>query len=158
MKTLFAALFSLSLATSASAATVSVDNTTYEVTTLTGRFNDNLGVLQSQVWWNKSNVATSFAALVLNLFGQPNKNNFVPLFATSLVNNTVNGTAFSLQAIPGSVATATVSANNKNAVYAIATVVPAVVPAAVPVPAAGLLLMSALAGIAALRSRRRRIV
>ena len=155
MKTLFVALFSLSLATSAPAATVSVDNTTYDVTMLTGTLDQKTSeLLQDQVWWGDTTLAGTFAKLVGTLLGLPNSPSFGPLFATSFAKNNVKGAAFTWRVNRESVASASVNANNKNAVYAIATVVPA----AVPVPAAGLLLMSALAGIAALRSRRRRIV
>ena len=55
-------------------ATLIVDSSVgkYEVSTITGTFEDNSALLMSQVWWGNEALAAEFAGLVADAFGLPN--------------------------------------------------------------------------------------
>lgn len=56
----------------ASAATIKLDGKSYEVKTITGKFNDLKDKLQKQPWWNSSNTAKEAATMVKGELGKPN--------------------------------------------------------------------------------------
>ena len=49
------------IAPEASAVTVSFDGTDYEITTITGTFEDNQATLESQPWWGNATLAEGLA-------------------------------------------------------------------------------------------------
>ena len=57
---------------SAQAALFTVDGQQYDVTTITGTYNDNTALLESQVWWGDSALARAFAEVVQDALGTPN--------------------------------------------------------------------------------------
>ncbi len=142
----------------ATAATVQVtyNSVVYDVTTYSGSFDSNSALLESQVWWGDAAAAQDFAALVGSALGYPNdcfyQDYCGPDFAYQLVQdpsppNYTIGYVFrqSDQSVvawhPATVSTART--------YAIATLAP------VPLPAGGVLMVTALAGLAGLRRRKR---
>ena len=74
LTTLAAAVcISLVSATSIDAATFSVLGTDYDLTTITGTFEDNIDQLTSQVWWGKADIAATFVSVTREtLAGLPN--------------------------------------------------------------------------------------
>jgi hypothetical protein len=146
------------LATSAEAASVrvSVDGRQWDIGTRQGTFFTLETDLTSQPWWTGESVARSFSAAVALQLGTPNQGAaaFGPYFAffedriergqvkamTSYLNNFLTPPAIDLLELP-------VRTDN-DVVWAVAT--------PVPVPAAGLMLLSALAAAALPVLRRRR--
>ena len=63
-------------------ATLIVDSSVgkYEVSTITGTFEDNSALLMSQVWWGNEALAAEFAGLVADAFGFPNAAGAGPYF------------------------------------------------------------------------------
>ena len=153
-----AVCISLVSATSIDAATFSVLGTDYDLTTITGTFEDNIDQLTSQVWWGKADIAATFVSVTRKtLAGLPNShptlgpNVYGAFFANGygincpecvvstavLFTNQINGTQF----MPDVVATF--------------AVVESQVVSPVPLPAGGLLLLTAFAGVAALKRRKK---
>jgi len=152
LKTLAAAAcLSICTATAGLATTVTVDGIGYDVTTITGTFSDNEALLMGQVWWGDYLLAYHFANAVDDDLDYPNSiHGFGPLFAYQ-----DGGTGvISFLATPlfanGRRAQQDYIADFITATYAIATPV-----SAVPLPAGGLLLVSAFGGIAALKRRKK---
>jgi hypothetical protein len=64
--------------------TVTVGETEYDVTTVTGTFGDNMSLLESTPWWGNSTLAQALATAVADDIGTPNEFNYGaagPLFA-----------------------------------------------------------------------------
>ena len=145
-----AACLSLCTATAGLATTVTVAGIDYAISTITGSFEDNETLLRSQVWWGDSSLAFTFAGSLNDSAGLPNFSDFGPFFAFEARRGSSNvyffngGVGVDAAGIP-------VSWNG--IVYATATPV-----SAVPLPAGGLLLLSAFGGIAALKRRKKRTV
>lgn len=104
---------------------VNVGGTSYDVTTVTGRFTDLQTQLQSQVWWQNQNLATNFANAVGSSYGLINYYGYGgPFFAYSTEQNFAtlgsNNRAFVDFGSGGSVQTIFWDVND-SAVYAIAT-------------------------------------
>lgn len=151
MKTVFAIIAALLLMSSASAATVTYNNATYTVSTVTGRYGDNVATLQSQVWWGDSAAALSFAQLLGNQLGTPNNPATSPLFMSGTSGNKALGYANVIRNGRGGVTQTSYNLSSRNVTYAVATLTP------VPIPAAGLMLISALAGAVLLGRRSRQV-
>ena len=64
---------------------VMVDGSSYTVTTVTGSFDDHADLLQAQIWWGDTALATSFAAAVEYDLGVLNGPVLGPFFAISKV-------------------------------------------------------------------------
>ncbi len=147
-----AACFSFAAAMTASAATVTVDGTEWEVSTIEGSYNDNQALLESQIWFGNEALAIEFSKETGFEFGT-----VAPLFTFKKSFNT-SFEVFSLslryrslsnqpaRPYPVSFRTST------EQTYAVATPV-----SAVPLPAGGLLLLSAFGGVAALKRRKARV-
>lgn len=69
--TLGAAVIALLLACDAGALVVTVDGTDYDITTLTGAFDDNASVLTSQPWYGNESLARQFTIAVGDQLGLP---------------------------------------------------------------------------------------
>ena len=153
MKIVFAIIAALLLmsSASASAATVTYNNATYAVSTVTGRYGDNVATLQSQVWWGDSAAALSFALLVGNQLGTPNNPATSPLFMSGTFSNKAIGYAYVIRNGHSGVTQTSYNLSSRNVTYAVATLTP------VPIPAAGLVLISALAGVKLLGRRSRKV-
>ncbi|WP_413171632.1 hypothetical protein [Anabaena azotica] len=70
-----------SSASPAQALVFNVGGTNYDVTTVTGTYNDLATTLQSQVWWGNSALAQQFAQTVNIQLGLPNISEASPFFA-----------------------------------------------------------------------------
>ncbi len=144
------------MATASHAATFTVNGDDFDVTTITGPFDANQGFLESQIWWGDSTLAMAFADVVGLAFGTPNFGvPYGPLFAfdTFDINLTaIDGVDTYAVYVPSTVELFNVGAfANQPLTYAVATPL-----SAVPLPASGLLLLSGLAGVAALKHRKKR--
>lgn len=143
-------------ATTALATTVTVGGTDYDISTIKGSFTDNQTLLESQPWAGDSPLAVQFVFAVGDSFGLPNDDgfgsflgpyfaveifdpdpSFDPLVRVNLIDN-------------GGSANTRFAGLDADFVYAVATEV-----AAVPLPAGGVLLLSGLAGAAALKRRKK---
>ncbi|MEP1200901.1 VPLPA-CTERM sorting domain-containing protein [Tateyamaria sp.] len=144
-----AACFSFCTATAGVAATYTINGQHYDVSTITGSFDDNSTLLMSQVWWDDRKLAELFALTVGDALGLPVGNEIGPLFADSIiVKPLASGAAYRSNegVIPwGEFKDA------KLATYAVATAVQPV-----PLPAGGWLLLTGFGGVAALKRRRKR--
>ena len=151
----------LSLAPSpaeASTSQVTVNGTTYDVTTFTGTYNANNAKFNTLAnnglmpWWGNESLAEQFAAAVGTSLGTPVGGSFGPSFARTIQNAGfavyVNGEVFSP---PNSVFNYSFTINDSGT-YATATLAPP--PADVPGP---LPLFGAAAAIGMSRRLRRRI-
>ena len=58
---------------SAQALVVTVDNQQWDVTTFKGKYNNNIELLQRQVWWGNQDTAEKFASAVGNGLNFPNR-------------------------------------------------------------------------------------
>ena len=142
-----AAIFAVATATSASAVTVNVGGTKYDVSAISTSFTANETLLTNQIWWGDYKLAAQFAKAVKGLLNKPNFSaDGGPLFAHQIY----SGLIFSRYYKFSSATTAT-AGQSPSAVraYAVATV------AAVPIPAAGLLLLAAFGPLAALKRRKK---
>lgn len=150
----FATIMSLSATTTASqAATFTVGGTDYDVTTVTGTFDANRSLLMSQLWWGNGTLASSFATEVkFSLGNDPTVSSLGAVFAYGVDAGTFEkayGQAWR-NSPPNSTPFWTADTAFATRLYAVATVIPAV-----PLPAGGVLLLSGLAGMAALRRRKK---
>ena len=157
-KTLAVGLLAAGLGATAATATtvqVSYNNVAYDVTTITGTFDNNTALLESQVWWGDAAAAQAFAGLVGDALGYPNSYNSSggagPDFAYEIGQDPspppyTHGYVFrqSDQSVVGYY-----PPTPSTATYAVATLAP------VPLPAGGVLMVTALAGLAGLRRRKR---
>lgn len=145
------AVMALASATSGSAATVDVGGTKYEVSFITTSFAASTSTLTDQIWWGDQTLANTFAAAVAGTLGLPNSTTRGPYFAYSaIVTSRPRVTASYFDSASGTVETDTGLSGTSNIGYAVASV------AAVPVPAAGLLLLAAFGPLAALKRRKKR--
>ena len=127
-------------APAAKAAIFTVGNQKYDISTVTGSYNDNAD-LQSQVWWNNAALATTFAQTVQSSLGL-GANRLGPLFAVKFEDDFgVLSKVWSGD--KGTVVSSLIDADD-SVTYAIATAVPT--PALLP----GLIGI----GIAAVRKRK----
>jgi hypothetical protein len=163
------------IAGSSSAATLSSPTITltvgaqdYEITTISGTF-DALGTtLMGQVWWGDYTLAMALATELGTTFGMPNLEfgaYSAPAFAVQEYDDSLFGASnysirdtASIGALPypdqGMTFLSNMGRSNAyDTVWAVAVV--ETVPA-VPLPAGGLLLLSGLAGVAALKRRKER--
>jgi hypothetical protein len=62
----------LMLSMAVNAATVTVGGTDYDVSTVSGTYNDLSATLQAQIWWDDAGLADEFAAATGGLEGYPN--------------------------------------------------------------------------------------
>ncbi|ACK70502.1 hypothetical protein PCC7424_2075 [Gloeothece citriformis PCC 7424] len=72
----------------ADAAIFTVNGTQYDITTVTGSFNQLQSQLESQVWWGNTTLAMDFASTVGSSLGKPNLlglNLVSPLFAYNTI-------------------------------------------------------------------------
>jgi hypothetical protein len=65
---------------SASAVTIELGGTNYEITTISGTFDDNQSSLEMQPWWGSQTVAEEAAGLVGTELGTPNFGNTAGAF------------------------------------------------------------------------------
>lgn len=156
-----AAVLAGMMATSASAALVTVDGDAFNVSTVTGTFSALDALLEAQPWWqNQTYTALEFAEATGTVFGIVNSydggtRQTGPFFAGSTAT-----TGFGLPAVTGNTWNYTSDTpgvggffelQSETFVFAVAT--PAGPPAAIPLPASAVMLLSAL-GIVAVRRRR----
>lgn len=144
-------------ATSGFAATFSVGGADYDITTISGNFNELRSVLIQQVWWGDVNTAEEFTTSVAFSFGEPNAlGQYVqgPLFAFGEYTFDVDAVAW----IDTISSDGTINYHNPllgtESVWAVSSATLPV--SAVPLPAGGLLLLSAFGGVAALKRRKKR--
>lgn len=134
---------------SAEAAIYNVGGIDYDVTTISGIFNDLAPDLIAQVWWGDSLLANDFAAIVGDGLGLPNSLMSGPYFSFGF------GDFFGIEVVEswtfsnGDVALQDGLPREGYATFAIAT--------AVPLPAGGLLLLSGLAGVVGLNRRKKHL-
>lgn len=153
-----AIVFGLSSAPSWSASvTISVDGADYSLTTLVGSYLDNVDLLGSQVWWYNEDLAEDLALVLEYDLGSPNGVSgpyfaIRPVYLDTIVPTDepllggVRSARYNFLA--GSVS-GTVAADDPDFTWAIAAPV-----SAVPIPAGGVLLISGIAGLAAIRRRK----
>jgi len=158
-KTIAAGLVASGLCVGAATATtvqVTYNSVVYDVTTMTGSFDNNSALLESQVWWGDATAAQAFAGLVGSALGYPNSCFYQdycgPDFAYQLVQdpsppNYTIGYVF--RESDQSVVNWYPATPSTGRTYAIASVAP------VPLPAGGVLMVTAVAGLAGLRRRKR---
>ena len=156
MKTIFTAIAASIAAFTvhpAQALPVTVNDISYDVTTLVGAFEDNRDVIVAQVWWDDQALAEDFALTVGNAFGAVNFFGTVgPFFAlVEFPNNarpSIGGVGYRSDLDDGVSLTGVNSLVGENVTFAIAT------PTPVPLPAGFALMLTALAGLGVLRYRR----
>lgn len=141
---------------SADAATFTVDGVDFELTTVSGSFNDNRALLESQVWWGNAELAEALAETVKDGLG-------LTIFS--------DGPAFAFGTNPGTTAPVVdyffYDAGNtvrgpfvKRASFGLTQplsfdfAVAVAAPSPVPLPAGGVLLVTGLAGVAHLKRRK----
>ena len=73
----------------ASAVTISLNGTDYEITTIEGSFNENQALLESQIWFNDGQLAINAANQVRDQLGFLPTNNISPIFALPPVTTTI---------------------------------------------------------------------
>ena len=144
---------SLCTASAGAAATFTVNNVDYDLTSVTGTFDSLRSILMDQAWWGNRVLADSLVNEVeLSLGENPNYGGV--FFALGIVNNSI-GEQFTFRfwhphpQLGGD--TAGTDNTDRVRTFAIATPI-----SAVPLPAGGLLLLSAVGGIAALKRRKKR--
>jgi hypothetical protein len=137
------------MATQAHAVVVNYIGTDYEVTSFFGSYNDNRTLLESQIWFGDSGIASDFAALVNTQLGLPGFGVYSPYFAFETVNNETEYThrAWDVR-IPGVGGQS--QSTSSGWTFAMATAV-----SPVPVPAAFPLLLAALGGLGFVARRRK---
>lgn len=146
------------VAVHANAATIDTSVGQFDISTVTGSFSENQGLLESQVWWGSQTLADEFATLTGNALGYPNLNGtWSPLFAYATVESATgpDGVRFRLvtdTSFPndvGSLHSVELSALGGTTIsWAVAT------PSAVPIPAAAWLFGSAILGLIAFQRRK----
>ena len=92
-------------ANAATVVPVTVNGTSYNITTIVGSYNANSTQLSSEPWFGSSSAATSFASALGTLLGTPNSGSGGPFFAyDSIVNTrfyfTAGGSVFSTTISP----------------------------------------------------------
>ena len=128
------------------AATVTVGGTEYDVSTVSGTYNDLSATLQAQIWWDDAGLADEFAAATGGLEGYPNDGGIGPLFAFQDSSGVVDLYA----TILGPAGTFLGNTEfGDSFVYAVAAV------SQVPLPAAAWLFGSALVGLVGLGRRKK---
>ncbi|TAF09216.1 MAG: hypothetical protein EAZ77_05785 [Nostocales cyanobacterium] len=135
-------------ASTANAATFTVNGTDYDITTVTGSYNSLSSQLQSQVWWGNQTLASQFATIVGSSLGI---SSYVgPTFAYGVTGGGMftfaNGYAYT--SLVNGVTGYSPEVSNPSAVYAIATVATPSTPVSVPEP--GTAIPTALVGLVAL--------
>jgi hypothetical protein len=138
-------------ATESRAVVVNYLGTNYDVTSFEGTYNDSKALLESQVWFGSFAIASDFAALIKTDLGLPGFTVYSPYFAfeTNLLETEYTHRAWDIRLNGGLGGVGGQSqATNANWTFATATV------SAVPLPAGGVLLLTALAGVAGLRLRK----
>jgi hypothetical protein len=151
----------LTLSIGANAATiVNVRGTDYSIDTFLGSYNDNIVLIESQVWWEDFELASDFAVAIGDSLGTPNgEDGFLsPSFAYSAVPTVFGGGEWegrpeglevnSWDTSEGWVGTTAPIPYDYEWTYAVAT------PSAVPIPAAAWLFGSALLGLGAIKRRK----
>jgi hypothetical protein len=150
-KTLLAATcLSLAAATAGSAAVVTVDGEDWEISILSGSFDDlgGISVFEAQPWWQNFTIASDFASATgLSAGEDPFFPGFGPNFAYDADSTGVDVVYVNTS---GDVAGSTFDADFSTTAYAFASPVP------IPVPAGGLLLLTGLGGIVAFNRRKKR--
>ncbi len=125
----------------------------YDVQLVTGTFLDNQALLESQVFFGNSTLAAELAGAVFNTLGTPNSlfaQPIGPFFVTSRSLTTIFGAAFA-GGIFGNSIQAPNFQTTQNLTFATVTI-----PAAVPLPASALLLLSTGLGLFTLRRRKQK--
>lgn len=92
------------IGTPASAVTINLGGSSYEVTTIEGSFDDNQTLLEDQPWWTggSNSLANDAAGQVDNQLGLPNNSNsWGPYFAYSFSGGTVMFSAFNGSSVDG---------------------------------------------------------
>lgn len=146
-----AAAIALFGATASIAASVTVNGTDYNVTTISGTFADNQALLENQVWFGDAGLAEEFARAVHGIFDFVNEADGA-YFAIELEGSLVTGDVLFAATDSTSPDPFILTAVASSAlIYAVAEPVEAV-----PLPAGGLLLLSAFGGVATLNRRKNR--
>jgi hypothetical protein len=161
-----AACLSLFSATSTFAATFTVGGNDFDITTISGTFTDLQGQLESQLWWGDDYLARQFATAVSTQLGTADAtDNYGPLFVHGRGQRSLHTWAWYFPHVYGGSRLASVggplSTDRNFAVCVSCSSPPPTVPnpdppSPVPLPAGGLLLLSGLAGVAALKRRKKR--
>ena len=131
---------------------VDFDGASYDVTTITGTFNDLADLLDDQIWWNDSATAAVFAGAVGTQLGSPSENaglsfsSWGPLFANTLTGDQVSSSALDVGGTFGFTVQGPVSSAQNVHTYAVVS--------AVPLPAGAWLLISGIAGLGVVFTRR----
>lgn len=138
-------IFSIALALpyTSQAVTITLDGTDYVISTLTGTFNANSTILESQPWWGDLNLATVAA-------NQVNTSDFSPTPENILFAFGVHEFSTVLFTWPGASRHEGLGIEDEK-VYAVATTIESVTEAGVT----GTMLVGALLGLAALRRTQR---
>jgi hypothetical protein len=161
-----AACLSLLSSTSSFAATFNVNGEDVDITTIKGTFTALQGQLESQLWWGNSVLASQMANVVLGqLVSDHNLPDFGPLFvygegdlaysmkAIGYFDDGVTGEVREL--LDFTVFSRTFAVISEAPPPPLSAPKPPL-PSPVPLPAGGLLLLSGLAGVAALKRRKER--
>jgi len=164
-----AATTAATITTAAMAATVSYNGTEYEITTVTGKYSETISAdmlteiadtLSEQVWWGNSTLAREFASLLGDELNVDVDTDFSegPIFAYG--DNSATATSVSVLGwqwetvdfvlSPSDGVTFGGSGVTQTATYAVATAVNPV-----PLPASSILVLSGIAGLVALKRRRK---
>eukprot|EP01013_Petalomonas_cantuscygni_P045285 TRINITY_DN9876_c0_g1_i1.p1 TRINITY_DN9876_c0_g1~~TRINITY_DN9876_c0_g1_i1.p1 ORF type:complete len:158 (-),score=2.03 TRINITY_DN9876_c0_g1_i1:63-536(-) len=147
-----AACLSICTASAGLAATFTVAGTDYDISTITGTFDDNESLLVGQPWWGDSAQALTFADAVGGGLGDSNFSGpYGPLFALDSLIIGADHTALVALYHPIHGVSIDWALADTTYHYAIATPV-----SPVPLPAGGLLLLTAFGGVAALKRRKKR--
>ena len=137
----------------ASTVDVTVGTDVFTIGTITGSYNDNTSLLQSQPWWGNSFTAASFSAAVADSLGLPNVlggESRGPLFAYGLRGVQADSRAFSPTFGPSTLTSVAVGSSLD---YAI--VVEDVAP--IPLPPAAALMLVGLGALGLVRHRARAV-
>lgn len=122
----------------------------YEISTITGTFDDNSAFLMDQVWWDKGALAAEFAGLVGDSFGVVNYGLDGPWFAWAIDTDSITAASYYITNPSGPEVLPDIKPpSDIDGTFAYATPVNAV-----PLPAAAWLFGSALLGLGAIKRRK----
>ena len=150
-----ASVFAVS-ATASVAATYTVNGTDYDVKTITGSFNDNQALLESQIWWGDDSLAIDFASAVAGGIGPSNDEKSLSTGPFFLFSEVLSTAPFVFNVAMYNFGTGAVLIRGRTdptlrRTFAIAEDI-----SAVPLPAPALMLLSGIGGMAALKRRKKR--